>query len=81
MAPLHQPWKDYLAQKAVIEQNLGEDGTSLKKPDAEKGETAMCPGSEECGRVPHALGSTVFCAFRSDMACEVVMQGSTGTSG
>lgn len=81
MAPLHQPWKDYLAQKAAMEQDPKGDGANMKKPDAETGEVAMCPRSKECGRTPHPLGSTVSCAFRSHMACEVVMQGSTGTSG
>ncbi|KAJ6079731.1 hypothetical protein N7467_009484 [Penicillium canescens] len=80
MAPLEQPWKEYLAQKDFIEQKEGKD----QDPELKKEEVAndgMCPGSEECGFEKHALGSTTACAFRSHMACEVVMQGSTGTSG
>lgn len=81
MTPLRQPWKEYLAQKARMEQ--GQQGIVVipKKPEPENGDTQLCPGGEECGTGPHPLGSTVSCAFRSHMACEVVTQGTTGTSG
>ncbi len=81
MGPLQQPWKDYLAQKAAMEENRKNDCTNLNKSEPEKAQADMCPGSEECGKMPHPLGSTVSCAFRSHMACEVVCQGTTGTSG
>ncbi len=71
--PLSQPWKEYLATKEAMEQSPTQK--AAQKPDAEK---RMCPGSEECGYVPHSLGTS---AFSSHMACEVVMQGCTGASG
>ena len=80
MAPLNQPWKEYLAKKAALEQVTVDAGTTQKIVD-DKEENGMCPGSDACGIAPHPLGSTLSCAFRSHMACEVVQQGSTGTSG
>jgi hypothetical protein len=80
MAPLNQPWKNYLAQKVTIEE-ASTQALAAEDSGVEKDEGDMCPGSAECGHTPHPLGSTVACAYRSHMACEVVMQGSTGTSG
>jgi Ni/Co efflux regulator RcnB len=98
MAPLNQPWQDYLAQKAAMKeasaQALAAEDSEVEKDsddDAEKdsddeaakdSEDEKDSDCEEMGdQTPHPLGSTVSCGYRSHMACEVVMQGSTETSG
>jgi hypothetical protein len=82
MVQLRQPWKEYLAQKAAKDQVSKNQVVIKSDPASQQDEKVeMCPGSAECGFHEHLLGSTNACAFRSHMACEVVMQGSTGTSG